>query len=108
MLAVRLDPQFALAWVRLAVARSMLHFNGVDMDKNSGAAVKEAADRAMSLQPELGEAWVAQGVYRYRVLHDFKGALQSYEEALRRLPNSSFVLDHMAHLERRLGQTDLA
>ena len=106
--AVRLDPQFALAWARLAVARSQLYFNGIDLEINSGAAVKEAADRAMSLQPELGEAWLAQGVYRYRVLRDFKGALQSYEEALRRLPNSPFVLDQMAHLERRLGQPDVA
>ena len=106
--AVRLDPQFALAWAHLAVARSYLYFNGVDLDKNSGAAVKEAADRAMSLQPELGEAWVAQGVYRYRVLRDFQGALRSYEEALRRLPNSALVLEQMAHLERRLGQFDVA
>jgi TolB-like protein/class 3 adenylate cyclase/Tfp pilus assembly protein PilF len=106
--AVRLDPQFALAWARLAVARSQLYFNGIDLDKNSGAAVKEAADRAMSLQPELGEAWLAQGVYRYRVLRDFQGALESYKEALRRLPNSAFVLQQMAHLERRLGQADVA
>jgi TolB-like protein/Tfp pilus assembly protein PilF/class 3 adenylate cyclase len=106
--AVRLDPQFALAWARLAVARSYLYFNGIDLDKNSGAAVKDAADRAISLQPDLGEAWLAQGVYRYRVLRDFQGALQSYEEALRRLPNSALVLDQMAHLERRLGQADVA
>src|SRR6266478_1716571 len=53
--AVRLDPQFALAWARLAVARSQLYFNGVDLETNSAAAVKEAADRAISLQPELGE-----------------------------------------------------
>ena len=106
--AVRLDPQFALAWARLAVARSQLYFNGMDLETNSGAAVKEAADRAISLQPELGEAWLAQGVFRYRVLRDFHGALQSYEEALRRLPNSAFVLEQMAHLERRLGQFDVA
>jgi TolB-like protein/class 3 adenylate cyclase/Tfp pilus assembly protein PilF len=106
--AVRLDPQFALAWARLAVARSQLYFNGLDLDKNSGAAVKDAADRAMALQPELGEAWLAQGVYRYRVLRDFQGALRSYEEALRRLPNSAFVLEQMAHLERRLGQAEVA
>jgi TolB-like protein/Tfp pilus assembly protein PilF/class 3 adenylate cyclase len=106
--AVRLDPQFALAWARLAVARSQLYFNGLDLETNSSAAVKEAADRAISLQPELGEAWLAQGVYRYRVLRDFQGALRSYEEALRRLPNSAFVLEQMAHLERRLGQFDAA
>src|SRR5262249_709062 len=106
--AVRLDPQFALAWARLAVARSQLYFNGMDLETNTRAAVKEAADRAIALQPELGEAWLAQGVYRYRVLRDFQGALESYKEALRRLPNNAFVLDQVAHLERRLGQFDVA
>src|SRR5215831_13836913 len=91
--AVRLDPQFALAWARLAVARSQLYFNGLDLETNSAAAVKDAADRAMSLQPELGESWLAQGVYRYRVLRDFQGAFESYKEALRRLPNNAFVLE---------------
>ena len=42
------------------------------------------------------------------VLRDFQGALESYQEALRRLPNSAFVLEQMAHLERRLGQFDVA
>ena len=106
--AARLDPQFALAWARLSIARSQLYFNGVDPQTNTGAKVKEEADRAIALQPELGEAWLAQGVYRYRVLRDFQGALQSYQEALRRLPNSPFVLEQMAHLERRLGQFDTA
>jgi TolB-like protein/Tfp pilus assembly protein PilF len=106
--AVRLDPRFALAWAHLAVTRSYLYFNGIDLEINTGAAVKEAADRAISLQPELGEAWLAQGVYRYRVLRDFQGALESYKEAFRRLPNSALVLEQMAHLERRLGQSDVA
>ena len=38
--------------------------------------------------PELGEAWLAQGTYRYRVLHDVPGALEAYREAEKRLPNS--------------------
>src|SRR5947199_4113979 len=70
--AVRLDSQFALAWARLSVARSQLYFNGIDPQTNTGAAVKEEADRAIALQPELGEAWLAQGVYRYRVVRDFQ------------------------------------
>jgi TolB-like protein/cytochrome c-type biogenesis protein CcmH/NrfG len=106
--AVQLDPQFALAWARLAIQRSYLYFNGLDPDVNSGAAVKEAADRAFAQQPELGEAWVAQGVYRYRVLRDFPGALQAYGEAAKRLPNSALVFENMAHVERRLGQVDAA
>ena len=101
--AVQLDPKFALAWARLAATRSYLYFNGIDRNTNSAAAVKDAADRAIALQPELGEAWVAQGAYRYRVQRDYAGALQTYNEAQKRLPNSSFVFDNMALVGRRLG-----
>ena len=68
--AVRLDPNFALAWARLSIVRSFLYYHGVDPSANSAAAVKEAADRAIALAPELGEAWLAQGTYRSRVLND--------------------------------------
>ena len=104
--ATRIDPKFALAWAHLTVTRSRLYFNGIDPAQNSAAAVKEAADQALALKPESGEAWIAQGVYRYRVLRDFTGALQSYGEALKRLPNSSFVFQQIAHVERRLGRSE--
>jgi tetratricopeptide (TPR) repeat protein len=102
--AVQLDPNFALAWAHLAVLRSFLYFNGIDTATNSAAAVKEAADRAMTLQPELAEAWIAQGAYRYRVLRDFAGALQAYAEASRRAPNNALAFEYMAYVERRLGR----
>ena len=62
-----------------------------------------SGERAIALQPELGEAWIAQGAYRYRVQRDYAGGLQTYNEAQRRLPNGSFVFENMAFLERRLG-----
>src|SRR5215831_10177779 len=102
--AVQLDPKFALAWARLGVIRSFLFFNGVDTNTNSAAAVKEAADKAMALQPDLAEAWIAQGAYRYRVLRDFPGALQAYDEGRKRLPNLALVYQYMAYVERRLGR----
>jgi TolB-like protein/Tfp pilus assembly protein PilF len=106
--AVQLDPAFALAWARLAIVRSFLYFNTIDRETNSPAAIKEAVDRAMALQPELGEAWLALGVYRYQVLHDFPGALQAYADAGKRLPNSADVFGNMAFVERRMGRWDEA
>jgi TolB-like protein/Tfp pilus assembly protein PilF len=106
--AVRLDPRFALAWARLAVLRSRAYFNGTNPAVNTAESVKHAADQALSLQPQLGEAFVAQGSYRYRVLRDFHGALDAYGEASKLLPNNAFVLEQMAHVERRLGQWDEA
>jgi TolB-like protein/Flp pilus assembly protein TadD len=104
--AVQLDPNFALAWARLAIVRSFLYFNTIDRATNSPAVVKEAADRAMALQPELGEAWIAQGIYRYQVAHDFPGALEAYAEAGKRVPNSAEVFGEMAFVERRMGRWD--
>ena len=106
--AVQLDPNFALAWARLSIIRSFLYFNSIDLATNSAAAVKEAADRAMTLAPENGESWIAQGSYRYRVLRDFEGAIAAYQEAQKRLPNSSLVYEYLAFVQRRLGRWDEA
>lgn len=102
--AVRLDPNFALAWARLASIRSFLYFNRIEANTNTAVAVKEAADRAMALAPEAGESWIAQGAYRYRVQRDFSGALAAYEEAQKRLPNNALVYEYMAYVQRRLGR----
>src|SRR5262249_7342974 len=102
--AVRLDPNFALAWARLAALRSFLYFNRIEPNTNTAATVKEAADRAMALAPEAGESWIAQGSYRYRVQRDFAGALAAYQEAQKRLPNNALVYQYMAYVQRRLGR----
>jgi serine/threonine protein kinase/Tfp pilus assembly protein PilF len=102
--AVQLDPNFALAWARLSLARSFLLFNGTDRNVNSPTAVKEAADRAIALGPNLGESWLAQGSYRSRVLRDVAGALQAYGEAEKYLPNSSLVHELIVYAACRLGR----
>jgi TolB-like protein len=106
--AVQLDPNFALAWARLSIIRSFLYFNAIDPATNSAAAVKDAADHVMALAPEIGESWIAQGSYRYRVLRDFQGAVAAYQEAQKRLPNSSLVYEYLGFVQRRLGRWDEA
>jgi TolB-like protein/class 3 adenylate cyclase len=106
--AVQIDPSFALAWASLALIRSRLYLYGVDATTNTAAATREAADKAMSLQPELAEAWIAQAAYRYRVSRDFRGAVQAYQEASKRLPNGSQILEEWAVVETRLGTWDKA
>ena len=102
--AVELDPKFSLAWARLAVLRSFLFFNGLDLKTNSAAAVKDDVDKLLALAPDAGESWVAQGAYRYRVLRDFKGAVEAYEKARQKLPNNSFLLQNLAFVLRRLSR----
>jgi TolB-like protein/class 3 adenylate cyclase len=106
--AVQIDSGFAVAWANLAIIRSRLYLYGIDATTNTAAATREAADKAMSLQPESAEAWMAQAAYRYRVSRDFRGAVQAYEEASKRLPNGSQILVEFAVVETRLGSWDKA
>jgi TolB-like protein len=57
--AVELDPNFALAWARLAILRSFLNFNAIDLKTYTADSVKQAADRAMALAPDASESWIA-------------------------------------------------
>jgi TolB-like protein len=102
--AVELDPNFALAWARLAILGSFLNFNAIDPNTYTAESVKEAADRAMALAPDAGESWIAQGSYRYRILRDFNNALAAYDEARKRLPNSALVYEYRGFVLRRLGR----
>ena len=102
--AVKLDPDFAIAWARLSLVRGFLYYNSVNQTVNSPAAVQESADRALELAPQSGEAWLAQGSYRTRVLNDPSAALEAYREAEKRLPNSALVYEYMAYAERRLNR----
>jgi TolB-like protein/Tfp pilus assembly protein PilF len=102
--AVELDPNFALAWARMAILQSFLNFNAIDLNTYTADSVKQAADRAMALAPNTGESWIAQGSYRYRILRDFSSALAAYEEAQKRMPNSALVHEYLGFILRRLGR----
>lgn len=101
--AVRLDPHFALAWARLAIVESYMYFNSIERTPTLLTDVKHAADTALALQPDLGEAHLAQGYYRYRCLRDFDGGLRDFEQARQHLPNNANVLAAIAYIERRQG-----
>jgi len=104
--AVTLDPNFALAWVYLSSANSSLYWNGVDPTPARLAAAKDAADRAIALDPNLPEIHLALGYYRYYGLRDFKGALEEFELAEKSLPNDVGVLRAIGLIQRRLGHWD--
>ena len=99
--AVKADPQFALAWAHLATTVSYLYLNGFGHDAQGQAEMRDAADTAMRLQPDLGESWLARGFYFYRGLGDFDAALAAFEQARRRLPNSAEVSAAIAYVLRR-------
>ncbi|MDB5968772.1 MAG: tetratricopeptide repeat protein [Hydrocarboniphaga sp.] len=106
--AVRADPAFALAWAHLAMTQSYLYLNGTVRTGQYLADLRNSAETAMKLQPELGEAWLARGYYYYRGLGDFDAAIGAFQQASQRLPNSAEVSAAIAYVQRRQGKWDEA
>jgi len=106
--AVKLDPSFVPAWVRLSFMHSNSYWIGHDPSSARLAAAKDAADRALALDPNLPETHLALGYYRYYGQHDFAGALAEFQQAEQGLPNNVDVIRGIALIQRRLGHWDEA
>jgi len=105
--AVRLDPKFALAWALLSYvdARGYRTLN-LQPTVALREEAQQAAETALTLQPNLGEALLAKGYYHYACLKDYDTAMRYYEQARQFLPNSSRILESLAYVARRRGQWD--
>src|SRR5256712_3118993 len=106
--AVKLDPSFVPAWVRLSFMHSNSYWIGHDPSSARLAAAKDAADRALALGPNLPETHLALGYYRYFAQRDFTGALAEFQKDEQGLPNSVDVIRAIALIQRRLGHWDEA
>ena len=105
--AVKLDPKFALAWALLSYTESRGY---ITLNLQPTVALREearqAAETALTLQPNLGEAVLAKGYYHYACLKDYDTAVHYFEQARPLLPNSSKIPESLAYVARRRGQWD--
>jgi serine/threonine protein kinase/Tfp pilus assembly protein PilF len=105
--AVRLDPKFALAWALLSFVdargyRTQFLQPTVALRDEAW----QAAETALSLQPNLGEAILAEGFYHYACLKDYDTAVPYFEEARPLMPNSSRIPESLAYVARKQGEWD--
>ena len=105
--AVRLDPKFALAWALLSYVDALGYLS---LSLQPTVALRDetgqAAETALTLQPNLGEAILAKGYYYYACLKDNDAAVRYFEQARQFLPNSSQIPESLAYVTRRRGQWD--
>ncbi len=94
-LALELDSAYAPAWVGLADAHLSFVGRWMQPGPPNYAAAEMAASRAITKDPELGEALAARGRVRHRAQWDFKSAREDYNAA-RLVSESSWQpwLDH--------------
>ena len=103
--AVRLDPKFALGWALLSYVDA-LGYRTLNLQPTVALReeARQAAETALTLQPNLGEAVLAKGYYHYACLKDYDTAVRYFEQARQLLPNSSQIPESLAYVARRRGQ----
>jgi TolB-like protein/Tfp pilus assembly protein PilF len=105
--AVRLDPKFALAWSLLSYVDASGYLSQTLQPTVAlREEARQAAETALTLQPNLGEALLAKGRYYYACLKDYDTAVRYFEQARQLLPNNSRIPKSLAQVARRRGQWD--
>jgi TolB-like protein len=101
--ALRLDPQFAVAWAALGRAQSILYYVN-DTTPARAAMAERAIAEAGRLQAQAPETQVARGCFDEFVLHDYKATADMMEQAHRTWPGNFDVLQLLAFATARLGE----
>src|SRR5436190_16450806 len=103
--AVRLDSKFARAWALLSSVDSVGYLTKTLQPTVAlREEARQAAETALSLEPNLGEALLTKGYYHYGCLKDYDTAIRYFEQARQILPNDSRIPESLAYVTRRRGQ----
>lgn len=108
--ATELDPRYAAAWSALSIAWSSLgaiYLGGAPMQA-AYAKAREAADRALTLSPDLAAAHVARGDLFEVADFDWHGADAEFRRALELAPRDSDAKLNSAQLHATLGELEPA
>lgn len=106
--AVEIDPSFALAWARLSIIHNEIFWFRRDVSQARQLLARDAALRAITLQPDLPEARMALGWYHYHVEQDARAAVAELERAAAGMPDDAEVHWRLGIVYRRYGEIEKA
>jgi len=101
--AIKLDPNFALAFAGLSMVESWLYHSSDPVPARREKA-RLNADEALRLQPDLPEGHLALGFSYYYGDRDYERALAEFEIAKRGLPNDAQAYLAIGSIQRRQGK----
>ena len=90
--AVRLDPDFALAYAELARAHARMYNLRYDVSDHRLRLADEAAQKAKELEPESAEVRLALGYYYLWAYRDRVKTLEVWAQAENKIPNNADIL----------------
>jgi serine/threonine-protein kinase len=105
--ALRLDPEFKLAWIGLASAHlnNYWTYGGKLTDRQSA---RDAIDQASALDPDFPELYVAEGEYWYWGHLDYDQAITNLKKAIDQMPGNAEAHMRLGWASRRNGQWENA
>jgi len=102
--ALARDPNFALAYARLAQSELQRHWFISNLTSAELAEVKSNIDRAFTIAPGLPDAHLALGMFHYWGYRDYDPALRELDRALELQPSSFLGRNYRAAIYRRRGE----
>jgi tetratricopeptide (TPR) repeat protein len=106
--STRIDADFALAWAWLSIVREYRVAAGMARPNQAMPASRDAAERAVALDPDCGEAHVALGIVKLQYDWDWTAAKAELDRALEAIPGSAFALEWRAHWYEAQGRMNEA
>jgi serine/threonine-protein kinase len=108
--AVELDPEFTLAYARLAITHATLYSTMAwDHTPERLEQARVTLEKALELNPDLPEVYHARGFYYRWCLKDFDRALEQFEIALQKQPNNSEIIYGIGwiyYVQRKMDQAE--
>jgi len=106
--ALQIDPDYAAAWAGLSrVYASQAGATYIDLHPGYALA-RQAAQKALALDPALPEGYLAQATIQMSYDWDWAGAEASLQRALELAPGQADAVTEMGLLQRYLGDLDQA
>ena len=102
--ALARDPNFALAYARLANSRLNWHWFHNRLTYAQLEEVKSDIERALAIAPDLPEAHLAMGLFQYWGRHDYDSALRALDRAIEVQPSNSLSRFCRGAIYRRRGE----
>jgi serine/threonine protein kinase/Tfp pilus assembly protein PilF len=104
--AIRLEPDYAPPYAKLALADYELAFFNVVRPSIAFSKIKEAATKALEKDETLAEAHGALALVKLHYDWDFPGAEQEFKRALELNPNNADIRHEYSHYLMTMGRVD--
>ncbi|MGA7990640.1 MAG: protein kinase [Thermoanaerobaculia bacterium] len=95
--AVQKDPDFAKGWAGLADGYAYLSFEDLEPAREVMPKAREAAQKALALDPDLAEAHTSLGIVKMYYDRDLPGAEVEFRKAIELNPGEDFSRHWYAH-----------